>query len=87
MLALTGNSANAEVVARGRVDMVCSLRLPDEGPLSHKITQAQATRTKHFNKGNINLSPFLGDGLVGDGKKSATPLTCAQSVSHYNRPT
>jgi hypothetical protein len=42
-------------------------------PLSHEIPQARATRAEHFNKGGINLSRYLVDGLVGDGKSSATP--------------
>ena len=27
----------------------------------------------HFNKGNINFSQYLADGLVGDGTSPATP--------------
>ena len=30
-------------------------------------------RAEHFNKGDINLSRYLVDGLVGDGMHSATP--------------
>jgi len=41
--------------------------------LSHENTQARATRAEHFNKGNINLSRYLSDGLVGNGTSSATP--------------
>lgn len=34
-------------------------------------TQARAMRAEHFNKGNINLSRFLADGLVGNGNSSS----------------
>lgn len=74
MLGLTGNSANGEVAAKERVNIVrnsCSL---DEGStISQKRAQARATRAEHFNKGGINFSRYLADGLVGDGKSPATP--------------
>lgn len=36
-LLLTGNSANAEVVAKERVNTVCNSCSPSESPLSHKL--------------------------------------------------
>jgi hypothetical protein len=74
-LVLTGNSANAEAVAKERVTAVCNLQLPDESDASsHENMQARVTRADHFNKGNINFSQYLADGLVGDGENPAPPL-------------
>ena len=73
-LLLTGNSANAEIAAKERVYSVRGHCLLDGGPTtSQNLIQARATRAEHFNKGNINLSRYLVDGLVGDGKGSMTP--------------
>lgn len=72
---LTGNSANAEVVAKERVSAVCHLRLLDERiTISYQLTQTRAMRALHFNGGGINLSRYLADGLVGDGRSSVNPL-------------
>jgi hypothetical protein len=74
VLTLTGNSANAEVAAKQRVNTVCYLHLPGEGPtISCQLTQARATRAEHFNGSGINLSRYLADGLVGDGRSSGNP--------------
>lgn len=40
---------------------------------SHVDLQMRATRAQHFNSGGINLSRYLTDGLVGDGKSSVNP--------------
>ena len=63
---LTGNSANAEVVAKERVNTVrCLNLLKDLQP--YIDSQAGATRAQQFNGGGINFSWYLTDGLVGDG--------------------
>ena len=73
-LLFTGNSANAEMAAKERVNTVRGYHFLDDGPAtSQNPIQARATRTERFNKGNINLSQYLVDGLVGDGKGSMTP--------------
>ena len=64
--ALTGNSANAGVVAKERVNTVrCLNLLKDLQP--YIDSQAGATRAQQFNGGGINFSWYLTDGLVGDG--------------------
>ena len=71
---LTGNSANAEVVAKERVNSVRRLHLPDEELATlHSLTQAGAMRAQHFNGGGINFSRYLTDGLVGDGRGTFNP--------------
>ena len=66
MSTLTGNSANAEVVAKERVNTVrCLNLLKDLQP--YIDSQAGATRAQQFNGGGINFSWYLTDGLVGDG--------------------
>jgi len=74
MLGLTGNSANAEVAAKERVNTVRNSHSLDRGPaISQNLAQARAMRAERFNKGGINFSRYLTDGLVGDGKSPATP--------------
>lgn len=72
-LTLTGNSANAEFVAKERVNKVCGSHLRGKGSTISLNLQAQAMRAEYFNRGGINLSRFIAGGLVGDGRTSATP--------------
>ena len=72
-LLLSGNSANAEVVAKERVNKVCTAHFQVRAHLLTNSKQARATRAEHFNRGSINLSRYLADGLVGDGNNSMTP--------------
>ena len=73
MLLLTGNSANAEIAAKERVNTVCGSHIYARGCTFLTLIQARAGRVELFNKGEINLSRYLADSLIGDGKSSVTP--------------
>lgn len=65
---LSGNSANAELAAKERMNEVHIFYSPPTALHlnSHRGTQAAGLRARFFNDNSIHLSRFLVDGLVGN---------------------